>query len=116
MNESDDMLSFGKSAIHEALANFNDSEFWFLASCRWADRTNAVLFRMRSIAWADMVYSASVRDFLCTQQACCAVYAARCALEVARWIEKPTMTGEQRIYNLLQMTRAKAQEARMLGG
>jgi hypothetical protein len=69
-----------------------------------------------AIAWADMIESASRRDGFETQSACCAVYACRCALEVSAWIKQPTLSGEQRIYNLLAMTRAKAEEARMLAG
>ena len=74
------------------------------------------LSETQAVIWADMIHSASIKDVVRTQQACCALYAVRCALEVAEWIKRPSLSGEQRIYNLLSMTRAKAEEARMLAG
>lgn len=67
-------------------------------------------------AWADMVYYDSIGMLERSQRAYGALLALRCEAEVEAWIEKPSMSGEQRIYGLFAMTRAKAAEVRLLAG
>jgi hypothetical protein len=107
MSQADEMRTIAAQALEIGLKPYDGAAFgvWNMM-----DFSKSLLGR----SWADMVYFDSIGDCGRSQRACSALLAIRCAAEVEAWIEKPTLSGERRIYDLLAMTRAKAAEVRML--